>query len=378
MAEAQDPDIDSAPEEEICLCCQKVFTKRNGCVQCFLCELWAHVKCSGLSSECMKALGSKKNDGIAWTCRACKSFATKYSKINLKIDARLDKLEEQIDKVEELQEEVKKLNKKVELIESFSKTNDNDSFMDELRERDYRKENILLYDLPEPTASTGEQRARMDLNRLKDILDQLKIRIEDDDVKFMIRVGRFDNTKMRPALVGIPNSNLREKILSKAPQLNNMRPPFNAIKIAKDLTRRQREDDKNIRLEAVKLNDSLSEEEKKNVVWKVVGKKGERRLIKGRVTEAVQRHETEQSRHQGDIQNQPRGQSQRYEAQGCRPRLNNREGEDWGRDRRQGAAQAHHQGDTPRDWEREDFPQHWEKPERRTSFRGIGRGSRRF
>ena len=226
MAETQDPDIDSAPEEEICLCCQKVFTKRDGCVQCFLCELWAHVKCSGLSSECMKALGSKKNDGIAWTCRACKSFATKYSKINLKIDARLDKLEEQIDKVEELQEEVKKLNKKVELIESITKTNDNDSFMDELRERDYRKENILLYDIPEPTASTGEQRARMDLNRLKDILDQLKIRIEDDDVKFMIRVWRFDNTKMRPALVGIPNSTLREKILNKAPQLNKMRPPI--------------------------------------------------------------------------------------------------------------------------------------------------------
>ena len=288
MADTQDPDIDPAPEEEICLCCQKVFTKRDGCVQCFLCELWAHVKCSGLSSECMKALGSKKNDGIAWTCRACKSFATKYSKINLKIDARLDKLEEQIDKVEELQEEVKKLNKKVELMESISKTNDNDSFMDELRERDYRKENILLYALPEPTASTGEQRARIDLNRLKDTLDQLKIKIGDDDIKFMIRVGRFENTKMRPALVGIPNSTLREKILSKAPLLNNMRPPFNAIKIAKDLTRRQREDDKNMRLEVVKLNDSLSEEEKKNVVWKVVGKKGERRLIKGRVTKAVQ------------------------------------------------------------------------------------------
>ena len=46
MTETQDPDIVPAREEEICLCCHKVFTMRNGCVQFFLCKLWAHVKCS--------------------------------------------------------------------------------------------------------------------------------------------------------------------------------------------------------------------------------------------------------------------------------------------------------------------------------------------
>ena len=316
MAESQDPDIDSAPEEGIWLCCQKVFTKRDGCVQCFLCELWAHVKCSGLSSECMKALGSKKNDGIAWTCRACKSFATKYSKINLKIDARLDKLEEQMDKVEELQlkleERSSKVEKEMERVEVLEKemkelqkivndiqvlpreNGDNEVIFEELRERENRKDNLMIYDIPEPQANTGDQRAEIDRKRFTEVLDSLNIKISKEDIRFMTRLGRYDNSRTRPALIGIQNPGLKEKILLKAPLLNTMREPYCRVKIVKDLTRKQREEEEKLKCIASDRNTAMSNDDKKNFQWMVVGRRGERRLQRMRRREEVEHQDAQE------------------------------------------------------------------------------------
>ena len=291
---ASDCDQENTPEntpaatpedEETCLCCQKQFTRRDTCVQCFLCELWSHTKCSGLSAECMKVLGSKKNEGVSWTCRACKSFAVKYSKANLQIETRLKNLEERLDSVEKLKENMEELDRKFENLKAAPPTDDANTVFEELRERDSRKENLLIYDLPEPQANSGDQRKEMDRNRAKDVLGKLNVRVQDEDLKFMTRLGRYDENKTRPALIGIPNSNLRERILSKAYQLNSMNEPYNSLRITRDLTKKQREEENNLKTEAEKRNEEMPEEEKKNFQWKVVGKRGERRLLRSRLQE---------------------------------------------------------------------------------------------
>ena len=47
-----------------------------------------------------------------------------------------------------------------------------------------------------------------------------------------------------------------------------------------DLTKRQREEEGKMRQEADRLNGERSEEDAKNWLWKVVGRRGERRLVK--------------------------------------------------------------------------------------------------
>ena len=150
-------------EDEICLSCQKTFSPRDSCIQCFLCELWSHTKCTGMAADSVKILSSKKYDGITWSCRSCKSFAQKYNKTTLKINDRLDKLEKKIEKVDLLECYMKSIKDDVAMLKNLKddvvllKNSDNrtgiseEVVFEELRDQEHRRENIIIHDLPEPT-----------------------------------------------------------------------------------------------------------------------------------------------------------------------------------------------------------------------------------
>ena len=75
---------DVPDENEICLACQKTFTARDHYIQCSFCELWSHAKCTGMATDSVKILASKKYEGMMWGCRACQSFAQKTWRRRLK------------------------------------------------------------------------------------------------------------------------------------------------------------------------------------------------------------------------------------------------------------------------------------------------------
>ena len=344
------------PEEEVCLACQKQFTKSDKCVQCFLCELWSHVKCAGLSADCMKVLASKKFDGMNWTCKSCKSFAAKYSKASLKVDARLDKLEEESAKINELIIDVDELRKKLES-DTTGTGGDADAIFEELREREMKKDNILVYGIPEPHGNTSEQRAQMDKNRICEVLRKIDTRAGLRDIKFLVRLGKYDNDKCRPILVGLRSAEVRDEILSKASRLNTLDKPFSLVKITKDLTKRQRDEDYRLISVSDKRNETLTEEEKKNFVWKVIGKRGERRLIKTRLPQdgPGQRGEDGDLGQAGPQVVQPPmgdsrpegGNSGRYDALGARPRTRIEHGD---RESRSGSPGAHRNPESGAGW----------------------------
>ena len=99
-------------------------------------------------------------------------------------------------------------------------------------------------------------------------------------VKVARRLGAKKGDESRPLQLVFKNVGDREKFLSNAPKLNEAVEPWKQVNVVVDLTARQRQEDSDVKKEADKRNNEMEENEAKNFLWKVVGSRGARRLMK--------------------------------------------------------------------------------------------------
>ena len=106
------------------------------------------------------------------------------------------------------------------------------------------------------------------------------MRTSREDIKFCRRVGERGGEEPRPMLVGFHRKEDRNELMEKAKELRHT--DFKEVTIVPDMTPHQRKEETEMAKEAERRNETRTEEERsKNVEWMVVGRKGEKRLIKG-------------------------------------------------------------------------------------------------
>jgi hypothetical protein len=139
---------------------------------------------------------------------------------------------------------------------------------------------FLIHGLAEANATEGWRRMESDKKGLNDIFTVLDINIvAETDVEFCRRVGERRD-RDRPLVVGFFTDWARSTLLKNCRFL--VETELSNISIVPDLTEKQRKMERKIVAEAEKRNGELSNEDRaKNLQWKMVGKKGQRRLIKG-------------------------------------------------------------------------------------------------
>ena len=76
--------------ETVCGDCQNVMVDTDDGVQCDHCDLWFHVKCSGLAQKTYAMLS--KIDNFDWTCQKCKKELTNFRKENRQLKQENDSL----------------------------------------------------------------------------------------------------------------------------------------------------------------------------------------------------------------------------------------------------------------------------------------------
>ena len=281
--------------EKNCLGCGLAFGKTTGkkeaAVKCMICSLWCHKSCAAVSDEYLKILEEQlKATGVAyWACRSCAAYNRLVSNRFQEIEKRMDQQENRTkeneeaikkneDKTEEVNRKVEKLAREMEDI----KKNSTDSWMEEMRERDLRRENIIVYGVEE--AGEGEKdgriRAESDLKKLDMIFIATRANMPTKDaVNFCKRVGE-KGEEPRPLVVGFHEESTRKRVLRGAKNLKNSQ--YSHVSIAPDLTKLQRKTEDDLKLEAMEKNKHLTTEDRsKNLQWMVVGQRGTRRLIKG-------------------------------------------------------------------------------------------------
>jgi hypothetical protein len=275
-----------------CLGCGKNVSGAS--VKCTLCEIWCHKTCANLSAEAYKGLMVQaKEVGTAfWSCRACMGFAQKMNKLYQELNKRQDATEVRVNQIDNKannnEQEIFKL--RHELKRALDKIEDdrqgnNDILCDELRERDLRKLNLVIHGLSEPNMNIGQNRERIEADRriCGELFATIGVRTGGGDLRFCRRIGERGRDA-RPIVIGLRTEEERRIILERARGLRGGR--FDNVSIVPDLTRMQRRGLDRLSEEAAKRNNNLTADDlAKNLRWLVVGRRGEKRLIKG--TEAV-------------------------------------------------------------------------------------------
>ena len=159
------------------------------------------------------------------------------------------------------------------------------SVYEELREREERRGVLLIHGLPEPDSALkgAEDRIAADITKLQSLLREIEVDDNKDNIKFAARLGdrpKGNDSKPRPLRVGFKSVQLRADVFESSKKLNSS-DGWEEVSIIPDLTKIQREGEKKLRDDAAKRNEERGEEEK-NFEWKVVGLRGERRLIKAK------------------------------------------------------------------------------------------------
>ena len=272
-----------------CLRCKKNVTGKKA-VRCNICFLWVHVSCQSISKELFAILKNPGKFGgkVSWHCDSC-------SAAHERLEAKMDKLEKRFAEVEDrvvrnegtVQDVTKKVDNiekrqdKVEDILEKERERVRLDRVEEMRERELRKKNVIIHRIEEAGdwARTVEDRREWDLNSCDNLFKALKLGWGKEAVRFCRRVGE-KNEEPRPLDVGLGREHQKEDLLDKVKDLKDT--AFNEVGIVPDLTKEQRKDEADMAAEAVRRNEGRTEEDlAKNLAWKVVGRKGEKRLIKG-------------------------------------------------------------------------------------------------
>ena len=266
-------------------------------VKCTMCDQWTHTKCAQIDDDLYKNLLAISEKGFkhCWTCNCCTISSENLNKKVLAlekmitaVDKKVDKNKEEIDtvntRVDTLTDMVKEVKENAKSDKLLSTTQDN--VFKEIQERENRKENIVIHGMPEPkaTVTNALDRKDKDSEQITNILKDIDIIIDmKADVKFMIRTGeKKDNVdyveKPRPLIIGLRDLKKREDILNSARKLATTN--HDKISIIPDLTKRQREEEETMRTDMKKRNEDMKDDEALNFIWKVVGRRGQRKLVK--------------------------------------------------------------------------------------------------
>ena len=149
---------------------------------------------------------------------------------------------------------------------------------DEFQQRQRKRNNIIIFGLPENKQGDDQQHDRHQLNAL---LDNLGVSINPNDVSFF-RVGNGNSNGNRPLVAKLGCHQMKADILSKAKTLRNDK-NWKGVAITHDLTKLQCQEEKvlemTLKTEADRRNGALPKNQKTNKIWRGVGGRGTRRLM---------------------------------------------------------------------------------------------------
>ena len=280
-----------------CIRCKTQIPKTGvAAIQCSVCELWLHKQCPGKESEVSEdlyvALNTQKtlSGGAYWSCNSCRSSHAKLNARVVVLDKAVDGLQK---KVLTYEREIEALKKEVAAIKQDAKEASAKGKPDavketvtgavfkEIRERDAKRHNVVVQGLTEaPRAVTdGKARRDVDIAKLQDMLNVLELDIDASrNVRSATRLGRIGGDA-RPLLVLFRNPDDQAAVLDHAKKLNTA-DAWKGVRVLQDLTRIQRQEEKLLRQEADELAAQLTDDEAKNWMFRVVGRRGARRVAK--------------------------------------------------------------------------------------------------
>lgn len=283
-------------------------------IWCGICETYWHIKCiKGMTYEfvdtCEKL--NKIYGGSSYLCTCCRKIIGKMSKTVQEIEAKMTKSQQETEtrmskmendlktaelerdalkqrlenmetKTDQVKDKVIGVEKEIEAGMEKAKTEMTQEMAKEMREREGRNENIVVYGVTESEKEGREEKEKEDKEKVMEMAKQIGVEIRGDvEVKFRAGKKKEDDTIPRPLVVKIPDEETREKILDQARFLAK-RDGWDKVYVAPDMTWKQREEAKKEEAEMKEEAERKTEEaraEGKKGKFAVIGRRGRKRMV---------------------------------------------------------------------------------------------------
>ena len=206
-------------------------------------------------------------------------------KILKKMDAMKESGARMEAKMDELAKQVNDLEKRTSVLEDRvleigkDSSNMEAKMVKEFSEMEAKRNNIVVFGVPEPSSSNGESPRDKDVKVIDGILE--KIIGEKIAFNLKFRIGQKQDGKVRPIVISIRNIGDKESVLKNANRLKGHQ-TWSKIYLKPDLTKSQREfvkaQEAELKVEAARRNSLLKNGE--SWEWKIRGRGLQHHLAK--------------------------------------------------------------------------------------------------
>ena len=144
-----------------CIKCGESFTTNS--IACCVCARWIHAKCADMPKEMFQHLveNKKAHGHHFWGCEGCSKgvyeFSVQVQRLKMDLNSVKKQVADNTTTIEVVKDQVKSLQKTVEESRTDAALDKEDilnsarsSWSAEVRNRDARKNNIVIHNLPEP------------------------------------------------------------------------------------------------------------------------------------------------------------------------------------------------------------------------------------
>ena len=113
----------------------------------------------------------------------------------------------------------------------------------EEKERQNRRRNIIIFELPESKKSEPEDRKEEDIQKFVGLCkNKCNINMTNDHIERAIRLGKITEDKDRPLLITLKEESKKREVFQNLNKLRDAGAPFNKVIITHDLTKKQKEE----------------------------------------------------------------------------------------------------------------------------------------
>ncbi|KAK4304810.1 hypothetical protein Pmani_023245 [Petrolisthes manimaculis] len=254
-------------ESEKCGKCSVQVREGDHGVQCEFCKLWYHAGCGNVSIKIYRILKEEQN--LPWSCMNCKAKVVRNT-------AEVARLREEISN---LKDEIKELNIhnnwiRHQTIDNEDKWEDRgrivaeqaaDKVMEKIwekEEKERRKNNLIIFNVPESDKEDGKDRAKEDTETCEHIFVH-KLEVENFKIEKVVRLRKKTIGKSRPTLVKVEDEGMKWHIISQGKKLkNDYDEKIRKIGLSPDLTKAEQQENQ-------RLRNILEEKKKQGGMWKI-------------------------------------------------------------------------------------------------------------
>lgn len=255
----------------------KSTTENTYAIQCCKCNKWTHTKCISMSKATLNSYEKelKNQNGKRWFCQPCEPRTEKVKRPSLgttsspnpvkvsegssgytlndvmkkleniddKYTILLEKYEEQIAINHKLRVELDELKHRVDGLhqqkyqEKTNNQNNTNDALEEIREREHRKRNLVVYGVEEMNSEEPEERKCHDVNIIKKLLESQRVEVETNNIK-VYRIGRRENGKVRPVRVILNSFEEVKKVFLKAKDIKKTT-KYSGLSFSSDRTKQE-------------------------------------------------------------------------------------------------------------------------------------------